>query len=144
MLIPPLSTPSFRELVQAPPRLTLHVQSGRETNWYHRSTTTIAHTVCHVVRPPDTMLAGLRRLRPRSATQVGVSQARCFSSIPVIDVSPLTQPFSSTERQQQAAVALHEAARRVGFFYAANTGVPEQLCKDILLHARRWFDLPVS
>lgn len=89
------------------------------------------------------MLGSLRRLLPRHTAQNLVSQGRCFSSIPVVDVSPLVQPHSSVTDQQEAAVALHEAARRIGFFYAANTGVPPQLCNDILTHARRWFDLPV-
>lgn len=91
------------------------------------------------------LLGSLRRFASRgSAAQSAVAaQGRCFSSIPVIDVSPLVQPHRSVADQQEAAVALHEAARRIGFFYAANTGVPPQLSSDILSHARRWFKLPV-
>jgi isopenicillin N synthase-like dioxygenase len=79
----------------------------------------------------------------RCPAQLPLPTARCFSQIPVIDVSPLIQAHSSLEDKQHAAAALHEAARRVGFFYAANTGVPAQLSQDILKQARQWFDLPV-
>jgi isopenicillin N synthase-like dioxygenase len=90
------------------------------------------------------MLRTVQRMLSRRAAHALASGHRCFSQIPVIDVSALVRPNSSVQAQQKAAAALHEAARCVGFFYAANTGVPAELCDDILKQARQWFDLPVG
>lgn len=90
------------------------------------------------------MLSIVQRMLSTGAPRTFISGCRCFSQIPVIDVSALVQAHSSAQDQQEAAAALHEAARRVGFFYAANTGVPTDLCSSILTQARQWFDLPVG
>lgn len=66
--------------------------------------------------------AGLRHMLPRAAAECGLQRARCFSSIPIVDVSALVQPASNPKSRQQAAAALHDAAANVGFFYATNTG----------------------
>ena len=86
----------------------------------------------------------MQRMFSRGVPRDIASGRRGFSQIPVIDVSALVQSHSSAQDQQEAAAALHEAARRVGFFYAANTGVPADLCSNILTQARQWFDLPVG
>jgi isopenicillin N synthase-like dioxygenase len=88
------------------------------------------------------MLLTVQRIISRGAPRT--LGHRGFSQIPVVDVSALMQAHSSAQDYQEAAAALHEAARRVGFFYAANTGVPADLCSNILTQARQWFDLPVG
>ncbi len=53
--------------------------------------------------------------------------ARGFTSIPVIDVSPLVKPGSEqhggdVKEQLEVAQQLHTAAKDVGFFYCKNSG----------------------
>ena len=50
--------------------------------------------------------------------------ARCFSSIPIVDVSALVQPHADPEdpKVRRAADELYRAAHDVGFFYAVEHG----------------------
>lgn len=53
--------------------------------------------------------------------------ARAFTSIPVIDVSPLVKPGSEqhggdVKKQLEVAQQLHTAAKDVGFFYCQHSG----------------------
>ncbi|KAI8477180.1 MAG: hypothetical protein J3K34DRAFT_515859 [Monoraphidium minutum] len=67
---------------------------------------------------------------------------RAFTSLPVIDVSPLVNPQLGAAVKSRCAQELHAACRDVGFFVAANHGVPPAIYEGVLREARHWFALP--
>src|ERR1700737_5223300 len=71
-----------------------------------------------------------------------VSRATSFTSIPVVDVSALR----STEAAGLDIVAaeIGKAAREVGFFYIAGTGVGEDLFERLLRVTKQFFALPLE
>ncbi|HTR83843.1 MAG TPA: 2-oxoglutarate and iron-dependent oxygenase domain-containing protein [Reyranella sp.] len=64
-----------------------------------------------------------------------------LSEIPVIDLRLLQ---GSDRDRAQFGGELREACESVGFFYAANHGVPEKVTQGIFEQAHRFFDLPME
>ncbi|KAL4855396.1 putative 2-oxoglutarate-dependent dioxygenase [Chlorella vulgaris] len=64
------------------------------------------------------------------------------TSLPLIDVGPLTNSAASVEEKQAVGRQLHDACLNVGFFYAQGHGVPAELTDSVMVEARKWFALP--
>src|SRR3954469_23588255 len=65
-----------------------------------------------------------------------------ISSVPVIDVSPLLDdPAFDGQPSRQAAQAIDEACRSLGFFCVAGYGVPTSLLASLDSLARQFFAL---
>ncbi|KAI3426983.1 hypothetical protein D9Q98_006927 [Chlorella vulgaris] len=64
------------------------------------------------------------------------------TSLPLIDVGPLTNSAASVEEKQAVGRQLHDACLNVGFFYAQGHGVPSELTDSVMVEARKWFALP--
>jgi isopenicillin N synthase-like dioxygenase len=71
-----------------------------------------------------------------------MSAAGSFTSIPIVDISGL----SSADPSARAGVAaeIGEAARRVGFFHIAGSGVSDELFDRLFAAAKEFFALPVE
>jgi isopenicillin N synthase-like dioxygenase len=65
-----------------------------------------------------------------------------FSSIPIIDVSPLMS--GEVREQQNVAYQLGRAASEVGFLYVRGHGINEALFEGVLDAAKRFFAQPVE
>ncbi|MBL7825124.1 MAG: isopenicillin N synthase family oxygenase [Saprospiraceae bacterium] len=64
-----------------------------------------------------------------------------MTTLPVIDLSR----FDGTEQERSETLyALAQAAATNGFFYIRNHGIPEQLTREVLEAANRFFDLDAS
>ncbi len=65
-----------------------------------------------------------------------------LDEIPVIDMAP----FLHGDAASRLAVAnqIGDAAKRIGFFYIVNHGVPAALVADVYAEAKRFFDLPAE
>ncbi|KNG87002.1 putative 2OG-Fe(II) oxygenase family oxidoreductase [Aspergillus nomiae NRRL 13137] len=67
--------------------------------------------------------------------------APAFSSIPVIDLGPLTH--GSPVEKQRVAREINEACTTSGFFYIKNHGISADQCDEVLNQAQRFFkELP--
>lgn len=62
--------------------------------------------------------------------------------LPVVDVGPLLDPFSSPRTRQNVADEIGAACREIGFFYIINHGAPESHRTSLFSQARAFFDLP--
>ena len=60
-----------------------------------------------------------------------------FSEIPVVDVGDLV----AGKNPEAVAKAIHDAATRVGFFYLANHGIPEELARRAFAVSESFFAL---
>ncbi|MBL8705529.1 MAG: isopenicillin N synthase family oxygenase [Rhodospirillales bacterium] len=80
-------------------------------------------------------------LKERAAAGIGARKVP-FSSVPVIDLGPL----SGTDRaaKQRTAAAIGRACEEIGFIYIANHGVPQDLIEHTFAEARRFFALPLA
>ncbi|KAL9326916.1 hypothetical protein ACSQ67_007561 [Phaseolus vulgaris] len=70
-----------------------------------------------------------------------------FSSIPVIDISPLLAKADDPKMAEDPGVLevvrqLDKACTEAGFFYVKGHGVPETLLKEVRDVTRRFFELP--
>src|ERR1700733_5053940 len=65
-----------------------------------------------------------------------------FSSIPIIDVSPLMS--GEVREQQNVAYQLGRAASEVGFLYVRGHGINDALFEGVLDAAKRFFAQPVE
>ncbi|KAK7346966.1 hypothetical protein VNO80_21490 [Phaseolus coccineus] len=70
-----------------------------------------------------------------------------FSSIPVIDISPLLAKADDPKMAEDPGVLevvrqLDKACTEAGFFYVKGHGVPETLLKEVRDTTRRFFELP--
>src|SRR4051812_13591282 len=63
-----------------------------------------------------------------------------FSSIPVIDVSPLYDKDSS--KGKNVGERIHRASVDVGFFYVSGHNVPQELMRAVLKAAKEFFAQP--
>jgi isopenicillin N synthase-like dioxygenase len=86
------------------------------------------------------MLAHLPRLR-YAAPRARWFGRRGFQSIPVIDISSLTDNGPPAE-QARVAKELHDACRDVGFFYVSGHGMDEAVRTSVLDYGRRFFEQP--
>lgn len=80
---------------------------------------------------------------PRAFFSAGLDATQpAFDSIPVIDFSPMT----SDDPADRAAVgeAVRKACTDIGFFYASNHGVPQNIIDATFAAAHRFFDLPLD
>jgi isopenicillin N synthase-like dioxygenase len=65
-----------------------------------------------------------------------------LDDIPVIDLAPFRHGDAAARRA--VAKQIGDAARRIGFFYIVNHGVPDALVADVYAEAKRFFDLPTA
>jgi isopenicillin N synthase-like dioxygenase len=75
--------------------------------------------------------------------RLAYARAQCrrrFTTLPVIDVSPLVQAGSSLAARRAVGAALHAACRDVGFFNVVAHGVPPAVTDAALADARAWFE----
>ncbi|KAG7667303.1 hypothetical protein Ndes2526B_g04190 [Nannochloris sp. 'desiccata'] len=77
-------------------------------------------------------LVGLRQIS---------SQGNFFKELPIIDIAPLIAPNSTLGERAKVGNELHEACKRVGFFYIRN-GMAEAIARTVRTQARQWFALP--
>jgi len=63
--------------------------------------------------------------------------------IPIIDISPLLNPLTSTEKQQTVD-KITDALANSGFFYIINHGISLEEQKQILNEAKKFFALPLE
>ncbi|KAL1958492.1 hypothetical protein VTO42DRAFT_4356 [Malbranchea cinnamomea] len=63
-----------------------------------------------------------------------------FDSIPILDLSLARDPASKPD----FLLALRRALLEVGFLYIKNTGIPDQLVKDVVTLGKQFFDLPLE
>jgi isopenicillin N synthase-like dioxygenase len=78
---------------------------------------------------------------PRAFFESGLeAKPTAFSAIPLIDFGPMISD-DPTERAK-VGEQVRKACTEVGFFYALNHGVPEQVIADTFAAAHRFFDLP--
>lgn len=78
---------------------------------------------------------------PRAFFSSGLEAEKTpFEEIPVIDFGPMR----SDDPAARAAVgeAVRKACTEVGFFYATNHGMPQEVIDDTFAAAHRFFDLP--
>ncbi len=61
-----------------------------------------------------------------------------ITDIPVIDISALVERGETAD----VALAIHDAATRVGFFYLCGHGIPQNLMDDAFTVARDFFAMP--
>jgi isopenicillin N synthase-like dioxygenase len=80
-------------------------------------------------------------LKERAAAGIAARKVP-FSSVPVIDLGPL----SGTDRaaKQRTADAIGRACEEIGFIYIANHGVPQDLIDHTFAESRRFFALPLA
>ncbi|KAK9819032.1 hypothetical protein WJX74_007795 [Apatococcus lobatus] len=71
-----------------------------------------------------------------------IEAGRAFTSLPVINISPLVDKAQSALAKAQVGAELVKACRNVGFFYVTGHGVEEETYRGILQLARTWFQLP--
>lgn len=69
------------------------------------------------------------------------SPPRVMTHIPLVDVGAAFGGGGAAARQE-AALAMRDACRHIGFFYLRGHGVPTGLCDAVLDAARRLFALP--
>lgn len=70
----------------------------------------------------------------------GADAKNTFDSVPVIDVSGM---FSqSLPDRKKVAVEIGKACREVGFFYAQNHNIPEEVLTHTFDSAKEFFDMP--
>ena len=74
------------------------------------------------------------------ALREAASASREFDAVPVIDFAGMFSPDPAV--RLAVAAQIREAASRVGFFYIANHGVPEDLIERTFAAARTFFDAP--
>lgn len=80
--------------------------------------------------------------RGRRPVLTGADAKDTFESIPIIDVSGM---FSeSLSERKKVAVEIGKAAREVGFFYAQNHSVPEQIVTETFDAMKKFFALPLE
>jgi len=66
------------------------------------------------------------------------------SCIPLIDISPFLSPSTSQESRDEVVSAVRSACEDYGFFQLTGHGIPLSLQREILLCAKRLFDLPLK
>ncbi len=66
-----------------------------------------------------------------------------LNEIPVIDVSGVL-PGASAAQLEQVASEIAEACERIGFFYAVNHGIPQQVIDQSFTAAKTFFSLPLE
>mmetsp|Transcript_69608 Transcript_69608/g.220396 ORF Transcript_69608/g.220396 Transcript_69608/m.220396 type:complete len:360 (+) Transcript_69608:26-1105(+) len=69
---------------------------------------------------------------------------RAFKTLPIIDVGPLMAPGASLDDKLKVGRELDDACSRVGFFYAVNHGLKEEVLDGVRDRAREWFALPLE
>jgi isopenicillin N synthase-like dioxygenase len=94
-------------------------------------------------------MACLRRICPAISqiTSTGPSLARtfasgAFTSLPIIDVSPLVAPNAPLPARTAVGRAIHAACRDVGFFYITGVDRFAAAGQEARDHVRAWFALP--
>jgi isopenicillin N synthase-like dioxygenase len=65
-------------------------------------------------------------------------------SIPLIDISPFLSPSATQESHDGVVSAVRSACEDYGFFQLTGHGIPLSLQREILLCAKRFFDLPLD
>jgi len=65
-----------------------------------------------------------------------------FDAVPVVDFAGMLR--GTPNAKQRVAAALRDACTRVGFFYIANHGVPQDLVAAMFAQCPRFFDLPLE
>ena len=97
------------------------------------------HTMLSILQFVYYFEGGKRSSRP---ILTGAVAKPTFSSIPVIDISPMFS--SSLKERQQLASQVGKACRGVGFFYAQNHNVPEALISRTFKAVEDFFRLPLE
>jgi hypothetical protein len=105
-----------------------------------------AHEVCHNPHfPVPSMLTTAQDSSKyvyfhsgSGATYRKVSEKPTFTSIPTIDIADID---GTLEQRQAIAREVKEAASNVGFFYVANTGIPDIVLTDVFNLLKRFFAL---
>jgi hypothetical protein len=67
-----------------------------------------------------------------------------FTEIPVIDLSPMTNPSSSPVDKAKLVADIHAACSRVGFFVIKNHGIEWKIVDDAFDWLKEFFDLPME
>ncbi|MFO1039579.1 MAG: 2-oxoglutarate and iron-dependent oxygenase domain-containing protein [Geminicoccaceae bacterium] len=79
----------------------------------------------------------------RAALDSGLSARQVpFTEIPIVDFAPMFEPDLAA--RQAVGDAVRDACTRVGFFYARNHRVPQQVIDATFEAAHRFFDLPLD
>ncbi len=86
-------------------------------------------------------------LRARNAARLlaqaeMAAAAKPFTSIPTIDISPLTAADASDESMSAVADQIRAACVEVGFFYLVGHGVDQAFVDETFSVTKRFFDLP--
>ncbi|KIW99318.1 uncharacterized protein Z519_00981 [Cladophialophora bantiana CBS 173.52] len=69
----------------------------------------------------------------------GAAAKKTFESIPVIDISGIFS--SSLEDRKKVASEVGQACREVGFFYAENHNIPDEVIDQTFAAVKKFFDL---
>ncbi len=78
---------------------------------------------------------------PRAFFSAGLDATNtAFEEIPLIDFAPMAG--DDPEARAAVGAAVRKACTEVGFFYAANHGVPDAIIDETFTAARRFFALP--
>jgi hypothetical protein len=67
-----------------------------------------------------------------------------FTEIPVIDLSPMTNPSSSPVDKTKLVADIRAACSRVGFFVIKNHGIEWKIVDDAFDGLKEFFDLPME
>lgn len=74
----------------------------------------------------------------------GSSVAGEFSTIPVIDLAPLSRADSSSEEKTRLVADIRDACRRAGFFIIKNHGINWKVVENALDGLQEFFSLPLE
>ena len=70
-----------------------------------------------------------------------ISNNSFFKEIPIIDISPLLDPFDNPKTVQTTAKQIGNACKNVGFFYVKKHQIPQDHLNDVVLIMQKFFNL---
>lgn len=73
-----------------------------------------------------------------------LSRGGQFTEIPVIDLSPMSNPSSSPEDKAKLVADIRGACSRVGFFVIKDHGIEWKIVDDAFDELKEFFDLPME
>lgn len=104
----------------------------------------MATTTCEGMKGSAGVVGGKIVLSQGITRSVATSDVGQFTSIPTIDVSPLSSPNATQSDRDRLVSELRDACSKVGFFVIKNHGIDWKVVEDAFDALEEFFSLPME
>lgn len=96
------------------------------------------------VHVTETAGTKMLKLQQGNSRYVSGGAAGNFTSIPIVDLSPLINPAATADDKQQLVLSIRDACTRVGFFIIKNHGIQWEIVENAFDGLEEFFNLPLE